>query len=102
MMQIIKQTDKEKMAMYMKMPKKKLVAMLIQCNKILDTQYAGNQIFAQPDVSGSFHLTPLEQQAFKKSGSNTLKLELGSGIGMGVSYKDKNGKWKDITDYGSW
>ena len=36
-MQIIKQTDEEKMAMYMKMPKKKIAEMLIQCNKVKDS-----------------------------------------------------------------
>lgn len=40
-MQVIQQTDEEKMAMYMKMPKKKLAEMLIQCNKVLDAQYRG-------------------------------------------------------------
>lgn len=49
-MQIIKQTDEEKMAMYMKMPKKKIAEMLIQCNKVLDEQYGAKQIFVQPDV----------------------------------------------------
>lgn len=44
-MQIIKQTDKEKMAMYMKMPKKKIAEMLIQCNKVLDRQY-GAKVFS--------------------------------------------------------
>ena len=44
-MQIIKQTDEEKMAMYMKMPKKKIAEMLIQCNKVLDTQY-GAKVFS--------------------------------------------------------
>lgn len=45
MMHIIKQTDEEKMAMYMKMPKKKIAEMLIQCNKVLDTQY-GAKVFS--------------------------------------------------------
>lgn len=36
-MQIIKQTDRQKTTMYMKLPKKKLVNMLIQCNKIIDS-----------------------------------------------------------------
>jgi len=35
-MQIVKQTNKEKTAMYMKLPKKKLVEMLINCNDVLD------------------------------------------------------------------
>lgn len=38
MMQIVEQTDEEKMAMYMKVSKKKLCEMLIQCNKIIDAR----------------------------------------------------------------
>ena len=38
MVQVIDQTDQEKLAMYMKMPKKKIAEMLIQCNKILDAE----------------------------------------------------------------
>lgn len=38
MMQVVKQTDEEKMVMYMKCPKKQLAQMLIQCNKILDSR----------------------------------------------------------------
>lgn len=37
MMQIIEQTDEEKMAMYMKMPKKKIIEMLIQSNKFINS-----------------------------------------------------------------
>lgn len=38
MMQIIEQTHKQKMKMYMKCTKKKLAEMLIECNRILDGQ----------------------------------------------------------------
>lgn len=34
--QIVEQTDEKKMAMYIKLPKKKLIEMLIECNKHLD------------------------------------------------------------------
>ena len=37
-MQVIEQTDDEKLKMYMKCTKKELAEMLIQCNKILDNQ----------------------------------------------------------------
>lgn len=37
MNQIIPQTDEEKMAMYMKLPKEKIIEMLIQCNKFIDS-----------------------------------------------------------------
>ena len=36
MMQIVKQTHEEKMAMYMKLPKKELAKMQIECNRLLD------------------------------------------------------------------
>jgi hypothetical protein len=35
MYQVIEQTDEEKKAMYMELPKEKLVEMLVQCNKII-------------------------------------------------------------------
>lgn len=35
MYQVLEQTEEEKMAMYLKLPKKKLVEMLINCNNIL-------------------------------------------------------------------
>jgi hypothetical protein len=35
MFQVKEQTDEEKMAMYMKLPKKEIIKMLIECNKIL-------------------------------------------------------------------
>jgi len=38
-MQIVQQTDKEKLAMYMKVKKKQLAEMLIQCNKIIDANF---------------------------------------------------------------
>lgn len=44
MYQVIKQTDEEKLAMYMKTPKKELAKMLLQCNKILDSEYYGKGI----------------------------------------------------------
>lgn len=34
-MQIVEQTDDEKMAMYMKLPKEEIISMLIECNKHL-------------------------------------------------------------------
>lgn len=36
MYRIIKQTDKEKMTMYMKLSKKEIISMLIECNKAID------------------------------------------------------------------
>lgn len=39
MIQVVKMTDKEKMAMYMKCKKKELAEMLIQSNKHLETEF---------------------------------------------------------------
>ena len=36
MYQIVKMTDKEKMTMYMKLSKKEIIGMIIECNKVLD------------------------------------------------------------------
>ena len=38
MIQIIKQTYEEEVAMYMKLPKKKLVEMLVTCHIIMDEE----------------------------------------------------------------
>lgn len=35
MIQVIEQTHEEKLAMYMKLPKKQVVEMLIECNRII-------------------------------------------------------------------
>lgn len=37
MMQILEQTDEEKMAMYMKLEKEEIISMLIQTHKVLDS-----------------------------------------------------------------
>lgn len=68
-MQIIQQTDEEKMAMYMKLPKKKIIEMLIQCNKILDSRYGVNENFAQPAVISSLpcHHNFIQKDPYWKS-----------------------------------
>lgn len=38
MIQIVKQTHKEKIEMYMKSTKKELIEMLIECNRLLDSK----------------------------------------------------------------
>lgn len=55
MIQEILQTDDEKMAMYMKLPKKKIIEMLIECNKALSTRYGVSENFAQPVVINTYH-----------------------------------------------
>lgn len=51
-MQVIEQTQEQKMAMYMKVEKKKLCEMLIECNRILETRNQAGEYFVQPVVSG--------------------------------------------------
>lgn len=53
-MQVIEQTHEQKMAMYMKLPKKKLIEMLIQCNLLLEARSQAGEYFVQPVVSGQF------------------------------------------------
>jgi hypothetical protein len=69
MMQVIQQTDEEKMAMYMKLPKKEIIAMLIQCNKILDSRMVVNENFVQPAVIGSLpcHHNFIQKDTYWKS-----------------------------------
>jgi len=50
MIQIVNQTDKQKMVMYMKLPKRKLINMLIQCNKIFDTEYRKSSVERQDKI----------------------------------------------------
>lgn len=53
MMQIIDQTDEQKMSMYMKLSKKEIIEMLIACNKILDARpvkYYYNGINQEPPI----------------------------------------------------
>jgi hypothetical protein len=38
MYQVIEQTDEEKKAMYMQLPKEQIVKMLIECNKIINNR----------------------------------------------------------------
>lgn len=51
---IIKQTDKEKLAMYMKQPKKKLAEMLLNCNK-----YSNTIIKTNPQLANCICINPI-------------------------------------------
>jgi len=57
-MQIVEQTDEEKLTMYMKCTKKQLAEMLIQCNKLLDMQSPGygvpKETFPQGNITWHF------------------------------------------------
>ena len=53
-------------------------------------------------VTNSYFLKDTEYKKMIKLGSNTIKMEGGSGIGVGVSCLDKKGNWIDITDYNCW
>lgn len=50
----------------------------------------------------TFQLSKSEEEKFKKSKSNRIMFELGGGIGHGVYYQDKSGRWVDITDASNW
>lgn len=81
MMQVIEQTHKQKMKMYMKCTKKKLAEMLIECNRILEAQLQVKNIAVQGGVSGS---------AF--SSTTTTKKEGYYSDNWGTYYLDANGK----------
>lgn len=53
MMQVIEQTREEKMAMYMKMPKRKIAEMLVECNRILDAELRSKNIIYPEEVAKS-------------------------------------------------
>jgi hypothetical protein len=53
-------------------------------------------------VTNSYFLKDTEYKKMLKLGSNTIKMQGGSGIGIGVSCLDKKGNWVDITDYNCW
>ena len=63
MMQIIPQTDKEKLKMYMKLSKTELAKMLIQTNKIIE---------ARPQ-KGVFDTTPIECNAVGQTPDHIAK-----------------------------
>lgn len=54
MVQVIEQSEEEKLAMYMAMPKRHLAEMLVQANKVIDMLYAQRNsaypldVFADP------------------------------------------------------
>jgi len=52
MVQVIEQTREEKIAMYMKLSKKELAEMLVNCNVLLESMAKGN------DVDGCDHEYP--------------------------------------------
>lgn len=58
MMQIIEQTHDEKVAMYMKFKKVKLIEMLIQCNLILDSRPPHVGWDLNSDHSINYHRVP--------------------------------------------
>ena len=53
-------------------------------------------------VTNSYFLNDVEYKKMRELGSNTIKMEGGNGIGIGVFCLDKKGNWIDITDYNSW
>ena len=61
MLQIVEQTKEEKMAMYMKLPKKQIVEMLINCNDIITALTQAEKILGHSNVKTMF------QTNFKQS-----------------------------------
>ena len=53
-------------------------------------------------VTNSYFLNEVEYKKMCELGSNTVKMEGGSGIGISVKCLDKKGNWIDITDYNCW
>ena len=53
-------------------------------------------------VTNSYFLNNVEYKKMRELGSNTVKSEGGSGIGIGVKCLDEKGNWIDITDYNCW
>lgn len=101
MMQVIDQTDEEQLAMYMKCSKVELANMLLQCNKAISSRVGAKLYMASEDFN-RFKLTDSEQGLLDASGSKSVRFDIGSGIGVGVSYLNSVGVWVDITDYETW
>jgi hypothetical protein len=54
MMQVIEQTQEEKLKMYMKFSKVELAKMLIECNRILEAQMQVKDIVVKAEVIGQY------------------------------------------------
>ncbi len=64
--QIVEQTDKQKLKMYMKCKKKELAEMLIQANKVLDMAGVPSFIIEHPDFINSMPITQTDIDWAKK------------------------------------
>lgn len=53
-------------------------------------------------INNSYFLNDNEYKKMRELGSNTVKMESGNGIGIGIKCLDIKGDWIDITDYGCW
>ncbi len=76
MMQIVKQTDEEKIPMYLKLPKKRLAEMLVNCNNIIDT------FINKTDDEKSINevLKIIEARIFSGYGKKCKKFDLSCGV----------------------
>lgn len=74
MMQIVEQTHEEKMAIYMKQPKKKLAQMLIECNRIIDEQLQAKNTASSHSRYKMFELS--EFSSYMINYRNDLKISL--------------------------
>jgi hypothetical protein len=88
MMQIIQQTDEEKIAMYMKFPKKEIIAMLIQCNKILDSR----MVLSADDEN-------VKKVREKYGKTHTIEAVKGTKVEMAKLAKNQSVCWGDGESY---
>ena len=65
-MQVIEQTHEQKMTMYMKLPKKKLIEMLIQCNLLLDARSPTVEYLSQATVGDNIY-EYMREQVFNRN-----------------------------------
>ena len=72
MMQIVKQTTKEKLKMYMKCSKLELAKMLIECNRILEAQMQVNIVSKGDSASSS---VTLKKEGYYTDNFNTYYME---------------------------
>ena len=87
-MQIIQQTDEEKIAMYMKLPKKEIIAMLIQCNKILDSR----MVLSADDEN-------VKKVREKYGKTHTIEAVKGTKVEMAKLAKNQSVCWGDGESY---
>lgn len=91
MVQVIEQTDEEKMAMYMAMPKEKIAAMLIECNKIIKSYSSKPVLMPTPPnpliQKVVFYLNAITRSSYKHTSKSTQRY-ISARIKEGYEYGD--------------